>query len=284
MKKHYFIASVIFCLLFMIGMATTAVISYAQNTGATTNPWYNDNLSTNEIIATYHTNANESMNRYIRLMMKGLATNPDDPNGKPLASAAECQDPKNSRNYSTFCVAANLLGGNSDDCLNKAKLSPDYQKFCELPATAQALKGYLNYRAALEKKQNKIFQTAGEETLWRDYVTATANCASGPLAVGCTPEQTKIAESNADAVYLSQKGLSASASIDTINKEISASKEVLDQAIAAYDELRTAWPMHQSYIAVYKELETYRDNLVKVRQQTDQFPSKFIDLTTTMCK
>ena len=224
------------------------------------NPYDSAKFSVRKILVDYHEHVNKTFNTYIALMLEAQeksAKKPgaaDDPNGKPLDSAADCSDPANNKNYSTFCLSVNLLGGNSDECNDKSgkTRSDDFRKFCELNKGAEPLKGYLNFKAALEKKRNRIFETAEEES---------------------------------GQGLRTQRGLIATVTgrQETIDKEITIAKATLDQALSAYDQLRLAWPMHVRYKQIYKDLETYRDKLVDIRQQTDAYPSKFIDLTTTKC-
>ena len=59
---------------------------------------------------------------------------------------------------------------------------------------------------------------------------------------------------------------------NAITTEIKRSKQVLDATLSAYSQLQMAWKLHVKYIDIYNALVKYRDALVKVRKQTDQFP------------
>lgn len=80
-----------------------------------------------------------------------------------------------------------------------------------------------------------------------------------------------------------QAALMMSARLEAIAREKTAAKRALDQTLSAYNELRTAWPMHKKYIQIYDSLIKYRDKLVEIRNQVEEFPSKFIDASTTKC-
>jgi len=80
-----------------------------------------------------------------------------------------------------------------------------------------------------------------------------------------------------------QAALMMSARLDAIAREKTSAKRALDQTLSAYNELRTAWPMHKKYIQIYESLIKYRDKMVEIRNQVEEFPSKFIDASTTKC-
>ncbi len=76
---------------------------------------------------------------------------------------------------------------------------------------------------------------------------------------------------------------STAARIKFIDEEIARAKTALDQTLDAYSQLRSAWQMHVKYMDTFAELVKYRDHLVEIRKQTDAFPIRFIDATTTKC-
>ena len=254
--------------IFLVSLIFMAVVVNAATVpdhgGNLKNPYDSNLLSVNEIVATYHNHVNETFNNTIRLMMEAQeasAKKPgaaDDPNGKPLENAAQCLDSANNRNYSTFCLAVVLLGGNNDECpVPDEKKTDDFKKFCELGGGARPLKGYLNFRVALEKKKKKIYETEKPKS-----------------------ELQKAGEGVADSITTIGKIFTRNTNID---QEIKIAKKALDQTLSAYDQLRLVWPMHVRYKQIYKDLENYRDKIVDIRRQVDLYPSRFIDLTTTKC-
>jgi len=285
MKNLKLTISIAFLGILMVSMTAFVMFSKAQ-TGSTINPYDNPELGMNEIVSLYHTNMNDKFNEYIKMMMENLEKNPDDPNGKPYKqeddgsttpfTVEDCLDPANSKNYSTFCVAVNMLGGNSDNCdlpipPPTIVLTSDMEKFCALDGNAFALKGYLNFSAAMKKRTQQIFKTSQEKS---DYVDAMV-CLGGV----CDQAQ----KDKAQVSYQTQKALEVSADLTFANEEIRFSKNALDQMLSAYDQLRVAWPIHAKYVEIYADLEKYRDKIVDIRHQTDVFPKKFVDLTTTAC-
>lgn len=110
--------------------------------------------------------------------------------------------------------------------------------------------GYVAYRRALDCRRGKIFETKVES--------------AKPVKQGAA-------------------ALQISARLEAITREKTAAKRALDQTLSAYNELRTAWLMHRKYMAIYKNLIKYRDKMVEIRKQVEEFPSKFIDASTTKC-
>lgn len=148
-------------------------------------------------------------------------------------------------NYSTFCVGRDLLS------------NPTY--------------GYMAYHKALSCSKYSFFETAKEKNAWDTYMEATSTASQS--------QDVQEAESN----YQGARVLMISARLEAITREIESSKRALDQTLAAYNELRTAWPLHKKYMEIYKSLVTYRDKISEIRHQAEEFPSKFIDATTTKC-
>lgn len=167
-----------------------------------------------------------------------------DPKEPELGKApADPEDCIGGANYSTFCVAYVLL-------TNK--------RF-----------GYMPYRKALDCRKYTILDGALQRDQWNKYVDT--------MIYGRT------AEESVQTIYQGQKVLEVSSKLQAIEREIADSKNALDQALAAYEELKTAWPMHKKYMEIYENLIKYRDKLAEIRGHVEEFPSKFIDATTTQC-
>lgn len=69
-----------------------------------------------------------------------------------------------------------------------------------------------------------------------------------------------------------------------INAEFSEAKEVLEAAIAAYNEYRLAYPLHKRYEQIIKDLIKYKLALKAIRREATFFPIKFIDATSSQCE
>jgi hypothetical protein len=200
--------------------------------------YLNPDLPTERVMEIYHSTMNMKFNDYIQKMIKA---DPNEPGkGKAPENPEECLA---GDNYSTFCVAYNLLMND---------------KF-----------GYMKYRKALDCRKYTLFDGAVQRDQWNKYIDT--------MIYGET------AEENVQAIYQGQKVLEISAKLDGIEREIVDAKAALDQTLAAYEELKTAWPMHKKYIEIYEDLIKYRDKLAEIRSFIEEFPSKFIDATTTQC-
>ncbi|MEZ4086843.1 MAG: hypothetical protein R3B71_00650 [Candidatus Gracilibacteria bacterium] len=202
------------------------------------NIYTNPELSLETIMTTYHERTNEKFNTYIKEMItkqnpesKSVPENslpPELPDDAGSLDAMKQFCDENRKNYSTFCVAANMISDTTNG------------------------DGYLQYAQALNCRRDKIFDTVQNEQQF---------------------EQT----------LQYQKALEVSARVDAINREIDVAKRALDQTLSAYNELKTAWPMHVRFIEIYQDLVKYRDKMIEVRHQVEEFPAKFIDATTTAC-
>lgn len=65
--------------------------------------------------------------------------------------------------------------------------------------------------------------------------------------------------------------------------EIEEAKKIMKATIAAYNELRFAYPLHKKYQKITKTLMKYRIALKDVRQYVMRFPGKFVDATSVTC-
>lgn len=71
--------------------------------------------------------------------------------------------------------------------------------------------------------------------------------------------------------------------LNRIDREMDIGRQTLDQALAAYNELQMAFPLHLKYREVIGALEKYRDQISLVRKEVDHYPSAFLDVSTTAC-
>jgi hypothetical protein len=218
-------------------------------------------IGTEDIMVMYHEEMNTRFNDYISKMIEGQSiaatTRVPDKNSNPPPVGANSVLPEpvdsktgipkacDGKNYSTYCVAANLLS------------SPTY--------------GYMTYSKVLDCRKYQIFDTKEDALAYSDYVESALSAGTADPAENATP------------VYQEQKALEISAKLTAINSEKYAAKRALDQTLSAYDELKTAWPMHKQYMEIYKSLIKFRDKMVEIRHQVEQLPAKFIDATTTKC-
>jgi hypothetical protein len=182
-----------------------------------------------------------------------------DANGKESAdmtcqSIAVC-NPKSSSEATNpsrhpYCLAVTLMGvpptkiGNYNYARLKEIEPLKYSYFC--------------YKAALDLKRNAV----DDKTQWAGLYQGAAT------------------RMTANLVDFND---SARARIKFIDEEVKRAKIALDQALDAYSQLKMAWQMHVGYADVFAELVKYRDHLVSIRKQTDAFPFRFINASTTKC-
>lgn len=213
-------------------------------------PYSSFDLSTEDVMELYHKTQNTKFNEYIKKMIQGQAAavkkNEPDPNGLPPEKDETTGLPLecDANNYSTYCVASTLLSDKSF--------------------------GYMEYRKSMScRKQNLFSSTKDQSSLYDSYTRGMI-----------------IGQSNEDAAVNRTQGarvLDISARLKATDTEIDIAKQALDKTLVAYEELKTAWPMHKRYVQIYESLVKYRDKLVEVRHQVEELPNKFIDATTTKC-
>ncbi len=207
--------------------------------------------TTQEAMKLYHKTINAKFNDYIKKMIEAQTdaseTGLADSNAK-----APPNDVCDEDNYSTYCVSRAMLIGEG----------------------VGGRDGYMDYLKAMDCRRTRIFDTMMDQLSYSDI-------AQSALSLGYySPSQI---ESDYPAQYQLQKTLAVSGRVAKIDREISASKQALDVTLATYDELKTAWTMHKRYIKIYENLVIFRDKMAEIRHQVEEFPSKFIDATTTMC-
>lgn len=70
---------------------------------------------------------------------------------------------------------------------------------------------------------------------------------------------------------------------EMLQKELQNAQRVLNLALEGYKELRLAFPIHMEFENTKEQLLRYRDHLVEIRKEVDQYPGKFHDATTSEC-
>ncbi len=259
-----------------------------------------NHMDTSDVIKEYLKQTNNFFNKNITKIMKNpekmdpIPTLDDynknkltlcaDPTDTTCRTIAVCQD-----NASAYCVGVNTLGF---DGRNLYKY-----KYDELQKIKNLQYSYFCYKAVLEAKANDVQEETGQRIL------AKCNWPDSPYKNNdiCTLKQKVDQATNINNKQKAQASLNLMlqnygyskniTGIDTsiversnaITTEIKRSKQVLDVTLSAYSQLQMAWKLHVKYIDIYNALVKYRDALVKVRKQTDQFPLRFIDASTTRC-
>ncbi|MEK9132782.1 MAG: hypothetical protein AAB606_03700 [Patescibacteria group bacterium] len=200
------------------------------------------------VISEYHDNVNELFNDKIEEMMKlGASKKPED-----LDKMLKFVVPPPIKTDASGSIGREGCDGEaghlSTYCLSISALN-EYFKFREAMIRAR---GDLKY-----KIDDKI--------------------------AAITPANESGSQQKADISISAGAVMSYGNEVATIDREIDVSKEALDQALAAYNEIQMALPLHQKYKQVISALEKYRDKISDVRQEVDLYPVTFLDVTTTSC-
>lgn len=98
------------------------------------------------------------------------------------------------------------------------------------------------------------------------------------------PADSKVAIGELPDINKASKGLTQyGAVIEKIDLEIDTARQSLDYALAAYNELQMALPLHYKYMEVVSSLERYRDKVSAIRKEVELYPPAFLNTTTTSC-
>jgi len=69
-----------------------------------------------------------------------------------------------------------------------------------------------------------------------------------------------------------------------ISAERESAYQIIDLALAAYNEFQIMYPIHTEYEHLIKDFEDYNEILGKWRTEIAEWPGDFIDVSTTDCK
>lgn len=203
-----------------------------------------------------------------------------------------------------YCVAVMALGFSADNYSHYDKAS--------LQNVEQLKYSYMCYRAALNTKRNSLYDGT-PQGLFEKCDKGLTNIGSKDISNECKlykawkdePDSVKKAAAEKElnkaldtkrwwstnykaavtsaTATLFDLGDSTAKKVEFIDSEEQRAKEALDKTLDAYSQMRSAWKLHVEYMDTFADLVKYRDYLVSVRKQTDTFPFKFIDATTTKC-
>lgn len=101
---------------------------------------------------------------------------------------------------------------------------------------------------------------------------------------GLDEHSTYAADASQTSSTLSEITESASSRIQIISLEEEYALKTLDTALAVYNEFQIMYPLHKEYQDIIKILESYNTALAEFRTTLAEWPSDFIDASTTDCK
>lgn len=279
-------------------------------------------MDVSDIVDVYTEKTNEYFNEKIEYIMTHVDDVADTPspslNDYPTLGGSLCRDsngveqndmtcqsiavcnPTSGADISAhpFCMAVTLMG------VSPIRASSyNWDRIQEIEPLKYS---YFCYKSALEKKRDAVFDSTPQAILAKcdgDFADEEICKLKDQIAAEKDPEKKADLQddldyelnqkrwwSNSGAGALSSATLtlvdvtdSAARRIQFIDEEIDRAKIAMDQTLDAYSQLKSAWQMHVKYMDIFAELVKYRDHLVAIRKQTDVFPFRFIDATTTKC-
>lgn len=224
------------------------------------------------VIKKYHEMINCLFNKNIKIMVKEFL--PEENNKKSLSKADL------DRIFSLLAPPAiqvdeNGLPKGRKDCKGEGG-QQNISTYCLAQA---ATNEYFEFREAMIKAHELERQKAGTR-----FETLTGKKPQEGQMPDVMVEQRTLFGAVGD-VLQGQKSLQGyGARINRIDREIDIARQTLDQALAAYNEMQMALPLHAKFQETIKLLEKYRDKISKVRKEIDFYPRTFIDVTTPSCK
>lgn len=71
---------------------------------------------------------------------------------------------------------------------------------------------------------------------------------------------------------------------EKLNAEYDIAKTAMEGTLAAFNEYHMAAPVHKQYLEVIEKLTVYKLTLKDLRQETVEFPVRFVDATSSQCE
>lgn len=239
---------------------TNYPLGSSQRIAAIQEKYLNPDVSLDEAIALYHKTVNDAFN--IRFKRLTDEENPEKPEKLPadLDPEEHCKKMKQDGKLGlrTYCLAIEL---------------------------ADEFDGYAR---ALEKRKNYIESKEAvctSDTLSKEKETIQAQLNDPNLPPDKKQEyENQLKRLNEiSSSFLTAKTLGASGTASFIDRELDMANLGLDKSLAAYNEFNIAYPLHIEYKAMIENLEKYRNALAKIRTQVTEFPSRFVNASTTAC-
>ena len=215
----------------LLGMVMNLGVSFAaEEKPFDVNSFYDESMTLENLIFTYHDEMNKLFNRTIKELISVLSKNRDLKNEEKRNAVLErLEAPEENKEYETcFADAGNM----------------NLSTFC------------LAVRA---------------DDLYENYITALRFQRYKPQ-----PVEENAKQADVQANFAVRNGM--------IDEELGSAQRAFNATLSAYLELQTAFPLHMQLEQTKDLLIRYRDRLVEVRKQVDEFPKRFINATTTSCK
>jgi hypothetical protein len=200
-------------------------------------------------VTKYHNDMNDLMNDFTEKLIDGEDSNPPSCDGEacqPKEMEAACTD----GNVSTFCLSVKMV--NNYLAFQQALYSDDENSHSQY--SYDKIEHFESYRNSIENS---------------DLLKAL--------------DVWNISDGEYEAVAFEGLIKSRNQRIALIEDQKDLAKDVMDVALATYNQLLMYYKLHVAYEGVIEDLEEYRDALSDVRFQVEKYPSKFHNVTTTEC-
>lgn len=117
-----------------------------------------------------------------------------------------------------------------------------------------------------------------------DYVEIAKRLSTSLPPIGTTDESMKTWRGLADAIMKQDDDMKKEFGDIKVDKWLYGdAQKVMKATVTAYDEFKTAYPMHIKYDKIVKDLIKYKQKLKTIRNNVMIFPTKFVDITSITC-
>ncbi len=257
----------------------------------------------------YRTKTNDYFNISIKELMEDVDGPPpvvpklSDYYSSPEKDICKVDDPDNvcktiaicKDNISPYCVAINTLGFSPNKLYTFAETLEDVE---ELRARFPYLQySFFCYHNALNNSKGDILKQTGQQIIRQcDEPTSVyydhkicetkreCESRSDESKDRCEQSLSQLIAVEGYDTNLTGLNQSLANQAAQIDAEIDRSKKALDSTVDTYARLRESWKMHVKYVDIYLALVKYRDWLAEIRKQTDEYPLRFLNASTTKCK
>lgn len=218
-----------------------------------------------DIIYDYHSTVNYLVNLHMERLIEAANTSFDD-SEKPEDAVTLEQLLVPVENVAEDCKPTDLY----------SESEPKFTKDANLSTACLAVRltnEYIPFAYRMEEWKRELFELTEFE---RERSEQQQYCDLDGKVI-TMPEDTKYVGTYHTA--LSQARLRT----ELIDMELETAQKALDLTLAAYNEFQMTIPLHMRYMRIVRELEKFRDALVKLRSIVETYPSIFPNASTTKC-
>ncbi len=243
-KIWFFVFAVLFCIFTVASLPKVGALDSAA---VAAEKYDHDATTLREAVTSYHEEMNDIMNEFTKKLLSL-----DDPKeraekaGPPTCGGEGCANASEAEKYCD--------GNVSTFCL-----------------AVQMTNEYMGFREAL------MGNTSSSHIQWTD------DRADHKEKLLENIESSKIISLYFSGARIEDSIERLNARTDLIQEQVLLAKDVMDVALGTYNQIQMYYELHVAYTGIIGDLETYRDELSKVRKQVEEYPGKFHNVTTTEC-